>query len=143
MGLVQPLGAINPITELQARWAVQIYKGERQLPSKIGMNEDIDKHLDEMSKRYVTSPRHTVQVDHVEYCNELADEVGCRPNIRNIDRIILAITSILSILVHYLFKDFQLGCSLLFGPCTPYRYRPEGPSAWKDARQTILTQNER
>ena len=105
--------------------------------------EILTKRLGEMSKRYVAYPRHTVQVDHVEYCNEFADEVGCRPNIRNIDRIILAIPSILSILVHYLFKDFQLVCSLRFGPCTPYRYRPEGPSAWKDARQTILTQNER
>lgn len=91
MGLVQPLGAINPITELQARWAVQIFKGERQLPSKIQMNEDIDKRLDEMFKRYVASPRHTIQVDYVDYCNELAADVGCRPNICNTDRIILAI----------------------------------------------------
>ncbi len=45
--------------------------------------------------------------------------------------------------VHYLLNDFKLGWVLLFGPCTPYRYRLEGPNKWKDARQTILTQNER
>ena len=81
MGLVQPLGAINPIVELQAQWAVRVFKGERQLPSRVDMDRDIDERLDQMSKRYVASARHTVQVDHLDYCNELADEVGCRPNI--------------------------------------------------------------
>ncbi len=45
--------------------------------------------------------------------------------------------------VYYLLNDFKLGCTLLFGSFTPYRYRLEGPNKWKDARQTILTQNER
>jgi dimethylaniline monooxygenase (N-oxide forming) len=86
MGLIQPWGAINPMTELQARWAVRIFKNELKLPSRFKMDEDIDVHLYRMSKRYVASPRHTIQVDYVEYCNELADEVGCRPNICKIDK---------------------------------------------------------
>ncbi|CAF3313891.1 unnamed protein product [Rotaria socialis] len=126
MGLVQPWGAINPITELQARWAVRVFNGELRLPSRIKMDEDIDEKIREMSERYAESPRHTVQVDYVDYCNNIADQVGCRPNIWN-----------------FLIRDFQLGWLLLFGPCTPYRYRLQGPNKWKDARQTILTQFDR
>lgn len=81
MGLIQPWGAINPITELQARWAVRLFKGELKLPSRLQMDKDTDECLDKMSQRYVVSARHTVQVDHLPYCDELADQVGCRPNI--------------------------------------------------------------
>ena len=80
MGLIQPWGAINPITELQARWAVRVFKGESKLPSRVNMDADIDEKIQRMSQRYVASPRHTVQVDHMDYCNEIADQVGCRPN---------------------------------------------------------------
>lgn len=86
MGLIQPWGAINPITELQARWAIRVFKGEVKLPSASKMDEDIDLKIHEMSARYVASPRHTVQVDHMDYCNELADQVGCRPDIRECNR---------------------------------------------------------
>lgn len=89
MGLIQPWGAINPITELQARWAVHVFKGELKLPSRIQMDNDIDKCLNEISQRYVDSPRHTVQVDHLLYCNNLADEIGCRPNICKTKKICL------------------------------------------------------
>jgi hypothetical protein len=53
------------------------------------------------------------------------------------------IRSICLFSVRYLFNDFKLGCLLLYGPCTPYRYRLEGPNSWQDARQTIITQNKR
>ena len=86
MGLIQPWGAINPLTELQARWAVRVFNGELQLPSTSMMNQDIDKKIEQMSARYVASPRHTVQVDHVDYCDELADQVGCRPDIRKFNQ---------------------------------------------------------
>jgi dimethylaniline monooxygenase (N-oxide forming) len=86
MGLIQPWGAINPITELQARWAIRVFKGELKLPSSLKMDKDIDEKVHQMSKRYVSSPRHTVQVDHVEYCNEIADQVGCRPKICEINK---------------------------------------------------------
>ncbi|CAF3006328.1 unnamed protein product [Rotaria socialis] len=126
MGLIQPWGAINPMTELQARWAVRAFKRELKLPSRLKMDEDIHQRFEKMSKRYVSSPRHTIQVDYIEYCNELANEVGCLPNI-----------------LSYLLNDFSLGWLLLCGPCTPYRYRLEGPNKWKDARHAILTQDKR
>jgi dimethylaniline monooxygenase (N-oxide forming) len=85
MGLIQPWGAINPMTELQSRWALRIFKGELKLPSRFKMDADIDEKIHQMSARYVASPRHTIQVDYVEYCNELANEVGCLPNICEIE----------------------------------------------------------
>lgn len=115
MGLIQPLGAINPVTELQARWAVQIFKGERQLPSRLMMDQDIDRRRDEMSKRYVASPRHTIQVDHVDYCNELADEVGCRPNICKFNRSTISLYRTTSSNFSTLsFERFQIGLSITF-----------------------------
>lgn len=81
MGLIQPWGAINPITELQARWAVRVFNGETKLPSNVEMEEDIESKARAMAERYVASARHTVQVDYVDYCNELAEQIGCRPNI--------------------------------------------------------------
>jgi dimethylaniline monooxygenase (N-oxide forming) len=83
---LQPWGAINPMTELQAQWVVRVLKGERKLPSRVEMDKDTDERLSQMSKRYVASPRHTIQVDYVEFCNKLADEVGCRPNTCEINR---------------------------------------------------------
>lgn len=85
MGLIQPFGAINPGTELQARWAVRVFKGESKLPTRLTMDEDIDKKTREMSKRFVASPRHTVEVDHLDYCNEIAEQVGCLPNLCKIN----------------------------------------------------------
>lgn len=33
IGLVQPLGAIMPISEMQARWATRVFKGKRKRKS--------------------------------------------------------------------------------------------------------------
>jgi dimethylaniline monooxygenase (N-oxide forming) len=87
MGLVQPWGAINPITELQARWAIRVFKGELKLPTRVKMDEDIDEKVHQMSERYVASPRHTVQVDYVDYCNDIADQIDCRPNLCEINNL--------------------------------------------------------
>lgn len=143
MGLIQPWGAINPITELQARWAVRVFKNELNLPSRKSMDEDIDRKIDQMAKRYVASPRHTVQVDHVDYCNEIADQIGCRPNLCKIDLNRCISTDLFLHLVHYLISDFRLGRLLLVGGFTPYRFRLEGPNTWDGAREAILTQYER
>lgn len=149
MGLVQPWGAINPITELQARWVVRVFNQKSVLPSRMEMDQDIDLNAHLMAERYVASPRHTVQADYVEYCNEIADQIGCRPhtceylcgysleNGDDVDDFLLTYS------VRYLLTDFPLGRSLFFQGSTPYRYRLEGPNAWQGARQAILTQFQR
>ncbi|XP_047442132.1 flavin-containing monooxygenase 5-like [Mugil cephalus] len=126
IGLVQPLGAIMPISEMQARWATRVFKGCIKLPSADAMLKDIQNKKEEMAKRYVTSQRHTIQVDYIKYMDEIAEQVGVRPN-----------------LLRMLLTEPRLGLSVIFGPCTPYQYRLRGPGKWAGARQAIFTQWER
>ncbi|XP_053726656.1 flavin-containing monooxygenase 5-like [Synchiropus splendidus] len=126
IGLVQPLGAIMPISEIQARWATRVFKGCKKLPSVSDMLKDIQCKEQAMASRYVTSQRHTIQVDHVSYMDEIAREVGVRPNFAKL-----------------LLTDPKLGLNIIFGPSSPYQYRLTGPGKWSGARQAILTQWER
>uniref|UniRef100_A0A669C2C3 Flavin-containing monooxygenase n=1 Tax=Oreochromis niloticus TaxID=8128 RepID=A0A669C2C3_ORENI len=126
IGLVQPLGAIMPISEMQARWATRVFKGCIKLPSAAAMLKDVQSKQEAMAQRYVTSQRHTIQVDYVSYMDEIAELVGVQPNIPRM-----------------LLTDPRLGMNVLFGPCTPYQYRLRGPGKWAGARQAILIQWER
>ncbi|XP_070602926.1 flavin-containing monooxygenase 5-like isoform X1 [Erythrolamprus reginae] len=126
IGLVQPLGAIMPIAELQARWATRVFKGLAELPSTSEMISDIIVKKLSMAKRYVKSQRHTIQVDYMEQMDELASLIGVKPNLWS-----------------WFITDPKLALELLFGPCTPYQYRLQGPGRWEEARKAILTQHER
>ncbi|XP_053549838.1 flavin-containing monooxygenase 5 [Bombina bombina] len=126
IGLIQPIGAIMPISELQARWATRVFKGSSTLPSTQDMLTDIDLQRKEMEQRYVESPRHTIQVDFMEYLDELAMQIGAKPNV-----------------LKFLFTDPKLAHELFFGPCTPYQYRLTGPGKWAGAREALLTQRDR
>ncbi|XP_068096027.1 flavin-containing monooxygenase 5-like [Hyperolius riggenbachi] len=126
IGLVQPLGAIMPISEIQCRLAARIFTGEKMLPSASEMKEDIRLKKEEMTKRYVCSQRHTIQVDYVDYMDEIAELLGVKPN-----------------LLKLLCTDPKLAWHVTFGPCTPYQYRLTGPGKWEKARKTILTQWDR
>ncbi|XP_008405569.1 dimethylaniline monooxygenase [N-oxide-forming] 5-like [Poecilia reticulata] len=126
IGLVQPLGAVMPISEMQARWATRVFKGCIKLPSLSTMQRDIQCKQEAMAKRYVTSQRHTIQVDYMDYMDEIANLVGVRPRVSRL-----------------LLTDPRLGLKVLFGPCTPYQYRLRGPGKWAGARKAILTQWER
>lgn len=62
IGCFQPVGAHMPISELQARWSVQVFKGTSKLPPQSAMMEDIKKSRDAMAERYYLSKRHTIEV---------------------------------------------------------------------------------
>ncbi|XP_056379257.1 flavin-containing monooxygenase 5-like [Hyla sarda] len=126
IGLIQPLGAIMPISELQCRLATRIFAGKKLLPSVSDMKEDIRKKAEEMQKRYVCSQRHTIQVDYLEFMDELAELLGVKPN-----------------LLSLFLTDPKLAWNVYFGPCTPYQYRLSGPGKWVKARTAILTQWDR
>ncbi|XP_069593328.1 flavin-containing monooxygenase 5-like [Ranitomeya imitator] len=126
IGLIQPIGAIMPIAELQARWATRVFKGISKLPSSQSMANKIAMTKEEMARRYVESPRHTIQVDFMEYMDEIASQFGVKPS-----------------LLPYWITDPKLASELFFGPCTPYQYRLSGPGKWPGARKAILTQRER
>lgn len=126
IGLVQPLGAIMPISEMQARWATRVFKGCIKLPPVASMLKDVQCKQETMAKRYVPSQRHTIQVDYVSYMDEIAVLVGVRPNFLKL-----------------MLTDPRLGLNVIFGPSTPYQYRLRGPGKWAGARQAIFTQWER
>ncbi|XP_066291843.1 flavin-containing monooxygenase 5-like [Branchiostoma lanceolatum] len=126
IGLVQPVGAIMPISELQSRWAARVFKGTAKLPSQDVMCDDIRQKAVAMSRRYYQSPRHTIQVDYAPYMDELAVQIGVRPDFKAL-----------------LMSDPGLAMRCYFGPCTPYQYRLMGPGAWEGAKEAIQTQWDR
>lgn len=122
IGLIQPWGAINPIAELQCRWATRVFKGLTKLPSREMMWKDIIKKKDDMKKRFVQRQRHTIQVDWIPFMDEVANEFGAKPD-----------------LVKLFFQDPRLAISCIFGPCLPYQYRLMGPGKWAGAKGAIET----
>jgi len=74
-GLVQPLGAIMPIAERQGKWIAKYLTNEYALPSYADMWEWIRNYQKEISKRYVASPRHTMQVDYDLFMYQMKKEM--------------------------------------------------------------------
>lgn len=126
IGLIQSVGAGFPIGEMQIRWVVQVFKKKLSLPSEREMREDIEKQLQKMRKRYYNSKRHTIQVDYINYLDEIASLIGVKPQ-----------------LVKMMFKDPKLFWALMTGPSLPYQYRLRGPHSWDKARETILGYKDR
>ncbi|XP_072013611.1 flavin-containing monooxygenase 5-like isoform X2 [Amphiura filiformis] len=122
IGLAQPWGAINPISEIQCRWATRVFKGTTLLPSKDKMLDYINTNKEDMKKRYVSSQRHTIQVDFITYMDEIASEFGVKPEFKKVFA-----------------QDPVLAFRCFFGPCYPYQYRLIGPGKWDGAKQAIET----
>ncbi|EDV22234.1 uncharacterized protein TRIADDRAFT_29160 [Trichoplax adhaerens] len=120
VGFVQPVGAIMPISEMQARWVTRVFNKKSTLPSEAEMMADITGKRDHMASRYTESPRHTIEVDFIPFMDELATLIGCKP-------------SFLSMF----FTDPKLAFQCCFGPCTPPQYRLQGPHSWKGAKKAI------
>jgi dimethylaniline monooxygenase (N-oxide forming) len=74
IGLVQPLGAIMPIAELQSEWVADVLEGLTPLPGAATMRSEIAAEERAMRKRYVASTRHTIQVDFEPYMRLLRRE---------------------------------------------------------------------
>ncbi len=74
VGLLQPLGAIMPLAEAQGQWLADYYKGEYHLPPRPQLLDDIQRDQEALRKRYVSSKRHTIQVDFDEYLHALGKE---------------------------------------------------------------------
>jgi dimethylaniline monooxygenase (N-oxide forming) len=74
IGLVQPLGAIMPIAELQSEWIADVLQGRAALPDAAAMRTEITAEEEAMRRRYVASTRHTIQVDFHPYMRLLRAE---------------------------------------------------------------------
>jgi cation diffusion facilitator CzcD-associated flavoprotein CzcO len=74
IGFIQPLGPIMPIAEAQSEWVADLLQGRATLPSKGEMEAEISSYERSMRKRYVTSKRHTIEVDFHPYLRQLRRE---------------------------------------------------------------------
>jgi cation diffusion facilitator CzcD-associated flavoprotein CzcO len=74
IGLIQPLGAIMPLAEAQSEWVADLLQGRATLPSPGAMRSVIAREDRRMARRYVTSKRHTIQVDFYPYLRTLERE---------------------------------------------------------------------
>lgn len=76
IGLIQPLGAIMPLSEIQSKWIAKLLKEQTSLPDKNKMYNVIKNDQMEMKKRYKDSARHTVQVDFYPYKRLIEEEMN-------------------------------------------------------------------
>ncbi|EFO17427.2 hypothetical protein LOAG_11072 [Loa loa] len=121
IGLIQPVGSIMPISEMQSRFYCEVLAGHCKLPKIQKMKKDIEKRRAVMEKRFLKNRRHTLEVDYVIYMDELAKMIGAKPN-----------------LLKYWFSDPRLAYTLLFEGLAPYQFRLNGPHAWAGARDALL-----
>ncbi|KAK3846159.1 MAG: flavin monooxygenase-like protein [Linnemannia gamsii] len=124
IGLFQPIGAIMPIAEMQCRFLVRTLVGKMApLPSEQEMDKGIVALKKYISTRYDDAPRHTIQVDYIPYCDNLAAKIGCLPTLAKlIDKFGLV-------------EGLRLKTEIFFGPASPTQYRLVGPHAWEGARE--------
>ncbi len=74
VGLAQPLGAIMPIAEAQAKLVAAHLTGKYATPPGEAMREAASAERRAVANRYVRSSRHTMQVDFDEFMLALARE---------------------------------------------------------------------
>ena len=67
IGLAQPLGAIMPIAEEQAKWVADLLAGRYVLPSREEMLADMRRERARNDKRFYRSARHTMEIDFADY----------------------------------------------------------------------------
>jgi len=74
VGFIQPLGPIMPLAEAQCEWIADLLAGESALPPASEMRGEIAAYERWMDKRFVSSKRHTIEVDFHPYMREIRRE---------------------------------------------------------------------
>jgi cation diffusion facilitator CzcD-associated flavoprotein CzcO len=67
VGLVQVIGALMPVAELQARWVAGLLSGRLALPDRATMLRVIAEEERALRRRFISSSRHTIEVDYWPY----------------------------------------------------------------------------
>ncbi|RWS24096.1 dimethylaniline monooxygenase [N-oxide-forming] 5-like protein, partial [Leptotrombidium deliense] len=119
--LVQANGPVFPISEMQARWFAKLMSGKVKLPSKEKMLKSIEDETKARKARFYDSPRNTLEINFIDYMDEIASFIGVKPNLWKL-----------------MVADPSLWYALVFGPSLPYQYRLKGPNKWSGARDAIL-----
>lgn len=74
IGFIQPLGPIMPLAEAQAEWVADLLTGRAALPPAEEMRREIAAYERWMDRRFVSSKRHTIEVDFHPYMREIRRE---------------------------------------------------------------------
>jgi len=114
------------VAEMQARVFFHFYANHLQLPASEELRADIEGKQRAISRRFFKSQRHTLQVDFVQFMDELGHMIGFTPSPYD-----------------YLYSDPALAYKLMFGVNASYVYRLKGPHVWSGARQAIMELEER
>jgi hypothetical protein len=82
IGLVQPIGAIMPVAEIQSQWVADLLQGGATLPPEPEMNREIARYAAASAKRYARFARRAIPVDFPAYLREIRRErrAGTRRN---------------------------------------------------------------
>jgi hypothetical protein len=82
IGLVQPIGAVMPIAEIQSQWVADLLAGRAALPPEPEMNREIARYRTATAKRYRRPAEQAIQVDFLAYIREIRRErrAGARRN---------------------------------------------------------------
>jgi dimethylaniline monooxygenase (N-oxide forming) len=115
--MVQPLGSIMPIAEMQSRIISRILSELYIPPSPEIMKKEIIKERKIREEKFNISPRHTLEIEYLEYMDKLASLIDIKPK---------------------LYKYPNLILPLLFGPLNSAQYRLDGPKSKNKLSQEIL-----
>ena len=74
IGLIQPIGAVMPIAEIQSQWVADLLQGNATLPTNQQMNREIAGYTAATVKRYRACTTHAIQVDFLAYMREIRRE---------------------------------------------------------------------
>ena len=74
IGLLQPLGAVMPLSEAQSVWVAELLTGRAALPPDDELRRRTAEDHARMRRRFYASPRHTMEVDFDGYLRDLAAE---------------------------------------------------------------------
>jgi dimethylaniline monooxygenase (N-oxide forming) len=74
IGLVQPIGAIMPVAEMQSQWVADLLDVRGTLPSASAMHREIARHRAVAAHRYGPAVEHAIRVDFLAYCRQIRAE---------------------------------------------------------------------
>ena len=88
IGLVQPIGAVMPIAEIQSEWVADLLQDRAILPPEQQMNREIARYTSATTKRYGRSAKYAIQVDFLSYLREIrrARKMGARRKASSVKR---------------------------------------------------------
>ncbi len=74
IGLVQPVGAVMPLAEIQSQWVADLLAGRAALPPQQRMNQEIARYQAATGRRYARCAGPAIQVDFLAYLREIRRE---------------------------------------------------------------------